>query len=284
LHTTYYENQKIQKPQFIAETCFDYYNERLRVDDYRGNVNLLEQWLKEIVATHNFHKVIIKTRKEDVSHWLKQGFIYEGVFSNYFNGASAIAMCKYFSNDRRNSSYWLEEDHILSNVQNLLKGNPTNTMPLEYKMRMAEDKDALELAKLYGTVFEVYPTPMDDPEYVLKMIQTGTLFCLITHNDKLVSAASADVNQSYNNAEITDCATLVEHRKFGLMKHLIDQLEKELFNRSIYCCYSIARALSFGMNAVFHQRGYEYKGRLANNCKIFDKYEDMNIWVKNLSI
>ncbi len=37
------------------------------------------------------------------------------------------------------------------------------------------------------------------------------------------------------------------------------------------------------MNAAFHQLGYTYTGRLANNCYIFDKLEDMNIWVKDLS-
>jgi hypothetical protein len=57
-------------------------------------------------------------------------------------------------------------------------------------------------------------------------------------------------------------------------------LEKHLEDNGIYCVYSIARALSFGMNAVFFQLGYEYRGRLANNCCIFDKIEDMNLWVK----
>ena len=37
------------------------------------------------------------------------------------------------------------------------------------------------------------------------------------------------------------------------------------------------------MNLAFHQLGYTYTGRLANNCYIFDKLEDMNIWVKDLS-
>jgi beta-lysine N6-acetyltransferase len=283
MHTTYYKNEKIQQPQFTAEVCFDYYNERIRIDDYRGSVSVLGKWLEEIVTQNRFYKIIIKSRHDDFSQWLELGFIYEGEFTGYFNGAAAVSMCKYFKNERRDSSFWTEEDNILKGVLGLSQLSVSNPMPKEYMLRMADEQDAKELADLYGQVFEVYPTPMDDPQYVLKMIKSGTLFCVVTYQNKLVSAASADVNADYHNAELTDCATLIEHRKFGLMKHLIDQLEKELFKRKIYCSYSIARALSFGMNAVFHQKGYVYKGRLANNCKIFDKFEDMNIWVKDLS-
>jgi beta-lysine N6-acetyltransferase len=41
--------------------------------------------------------------------------------------------------------------------------------------------------------------------------------------------------------------------------------------------------LSFGMNAVLYQLGYNYCGRLMNNCYIYDKLENMNMWVKNLA-
>ena len=44
----------------------------------------------------------------------------------------------------------------------------------------------------------------------------------------------------------------------------------------------MARARSYGMNAVFHGMGYEFMGRLVNNCDIFGAYEDMNIWVRRL--
>jgi hypothetical protein len=44
----------------------------------------------------------------------------------------------------------------------------------------------------------------------------------------------------------------------------------------------MARARSFGMNMVFYQLGYEFNGRLVNNCDIHGGYEDMNIWVKDL--
>jgi putative beta-lysine N-acetyltransferase len=136
---------------------------------------------------------------------------------------------------------------------------------------------------LYGKVFKIYPTPMNNPEYVKKCMKGGTVFYIFYYEGEIISAASAEINAFYHNAEITDCATLPEHRQHGLMKHLIAKLEEHLVSHEIYCIYSLARSLSFGMNGALHQHGYSYRGRLANNCYIFDKLEDMNLWVKNYS-
>ena len=102
--------------------------------------------------------------------------------------------------------------------------------------------------------------------------------------EEIISAVCGEVNQQYRNAEITDCATLPDYRKFKLMQFLITRLEEELRSRRIYCLYSIARANSYGMNAVFHRLYYQYRGRLANNCNIFEDIEDMNVWMKNISL
>jgi beta-lysine N6-acetyltransferase len=115
-------------------------------------------------------------------------------------------------------------------------------------------------------------------------MEEGTVFYVIETNDKIVSAASADINNKLVNAELTDCATLPEYRKHGFMKVLLMRLEQELIERGIYCSFSIARSLSYGMNACFHQLGYQYTGRMLNNCYIYDKLEDMNVWVKDLSV
>ena len=66
------------------------------------------------------------------------------------------------------------------------------------------------------------------------------------------------------------------------MTHLLRMLERELEKRGYLCAYTMARARSFGMNAVFYGMGYEFMGRLVNNCDIYGAYEDMNIWVRRL--
>ncbi|MGC4377113.1 putative beta-lysine N-acetyltransferase [Fictibacillus sp. Mic-4] len=280
---TFYKNIQEEQEDYFAEICLDFFNERLRVDDYRGNIPSLLGKIKSYVNAHQFTKVIIKARQEHVQLFLKNGYQPEALFKDYFNGSHAVAMTKYFTNERRKSEYWMDEDELLEKVSALPLKKDVPLLPENYHLRLAETKDADGLAKLYGEVFEIYPTPMNDSTYIKKMMNDGTLFYIVETNGQIVSAASADINYTYHNAELTDCATLPEHRKFGLMKVLIASLEEELKKRQIFCAYSIARSLSFGMNAVFHQRGYEYTGRLAKNCKIFDKWEDMNLWVNDLS-
>ena len=110
-------------------------------------------------------------------------------------------------------------------LQNQLK---LQKPPKGYELRKADESDADLLANLYRTVFKIYPTPMNDPSYIKKCMKNHTIFYIFTYEEKIVSAASAEINQFYHNAEMTDCATLPEHRQFGLMKHLLIKLEEEL--------------------------------------------------------
>ena len=74
------------------------------------------------------------------------------------------------------------------------------------------------------------------------------------------------MNIKEGNAELTNCATLPEYRKHGFMKSLLIKLEEELRER--FSAPIQLLDLSFGMNLAFHQLGYTYTGRLANNCYI----------------
>jgi beta-lysine N6-acetyltransferase len=150
-------------------------------------------------------------------------------------------------------------------------------------MRRAISSDAKQLSQLYRQIFTVYPTPLYEEEYLSSLLQEDSLFYIIVDKNDIVSAASAEIDYVYHNAELTDCATLPAYRKYGFMKHLLNALEAELKQRHIFCAYTIARALSFGMNAAFQQLGYTYTGRLTNNCYIYKSLEDMNVWVKDLS-
>ena len=256
----------------------DDFNERIRIDDYMGNLDGIASHIQSLF-TSKYSKCILKVKEGDVSAFLSIGFIYEGKIRNYFSGMDAHLMTKYRENWRRNSTSWTDEDHILEGV---LKKSPT---PLKQKpmMRQGRESDAEALALLYKQVFSVYPTPMDDPAYIRKAMKDDTIFFVIEEHGKMISAASAEVNRKHKNAEMTDCATLAEHRKGGAMRYLIMELEKRLVEENIYYAYSIARSLSFGMNAVFHQLGYEYGGRLVNNVKIYQDWENMNLWSKVLT-
>ncbi|PFG06018.1 putative beta-lysine N-acetyltransferase [Bacillus sp. es.034] len=269
----------IQHPKVEATIYKDDYNRRLRVDEFRGNAERLVEHMVNMAGTHRFEKFIVKAKSNQVPHLIEKGFMMEGGVNGYFRGDSAFFMSKFLTDDRRNSSFWRKEDDILQAVQQLDR----KTMEGSGLISVATGGQAEKLADLYQEVFTLYPVPLQDSDYIKESMKNGTIFVYIEEDGRIISAASAEISTTNKNAELTDCATRSSHRKGGYMKHLLRKLEDELVKQNIFCAYTIARALSFGMNAAFHQLGYRYGGRLANNCIIFDKMEDMNIWEKDLS-
>lgn len=283
-NSSYYTNQLEQGNDFTVRYCLDFFNKRLRVDDYRGNADSLLQRVCELANENALTKVFIKSREQDWQTFLSGGCMLEGIYKGYFDGHDAYCMAVYFDLKRRTSDFWMEEDRILKQVHGLQIKPDRPPLPDNVTLRLASYHDTEPLAALYRHIFQTYPTPMDDPGYIEQAMREGTIFYLIEKNGQLISAASAEPNLQYRNAEMTDCATLPAYRNQGLMRLLIHALEDELVDRNITCFYSLSRALSFGMNAVFFQMGYRYYGRLTKNCDIYDKFEDMNLWVKNAAL
>ncbi|QPA33150.1 putative beta-lysine N-acetyltransferase [Anoxybacillus caldiproteolyticus] len=274
-------NHVIRDETFVAHVIFDDINERIRVEDYRGDVQRCIRYLKQI-DRQKYSKVIVKARQEHVPLFIENGFNYEGWIEGYFRGSHAHFLTFYFQMERKMSRHWCMEDQVLEAVQTKQR-TVLSSLPNGYRFRKATVTDANELSNLYRTVFAIYPAPLHDVSYVEKILKEGAMFYVIEHDGTIVSAASAEINRTYYNAELTDCVTLPDHRQHGLIKYLLQQLEADLKHQQIFCAYSLARAQSYGMNAAFHQLGYRYSGRLANNCYIFENLEDMNIWVKDLS-
>lgn len=272
--------KEITTDRYTMKLTIDQFNKRVRVEDYRGHTESCLQIAVDAAQEIQAEKLIVKARAGDVQKLIAEGFVYEASIDRFYRGSDCFFMAKFYQNERRNSVNWEEGDRILDSVTTLKKKGSPAVPPHDYEIRKATIDDAKKLAALYETVFEIYPTPMNNPDYITECMKKGTVFYVYTYEKEIVSAASAEIDMNEFNAEITDCATLAAHRQFGLMRRLIEALEDDLRKEQIFCLYSIARSLSYGMNAAFYGLGYTYKGRLANNCYIFDKLEDMNMWVK----
>jgi beta-lysine N6-acetyltransferase len=274
---------QIKEDNFYLEVYLDPFNKRIRIDDYRGNTQLVLERAEELARKHQVEKLIMKARSEDTLSLFEKGLQPEAVVDGYYLGSNAHFFSKFYTVERKKNDHWITEDGMVESIYQLDSAIDKPFPPREYELKKADETCAEELSGLYREVFQIYPTPLHDQEYVKKTMKEGTIYYVFFHQGKIVSAASAEVNSFYKNAELTDCATLKEHRKYGLMKIILRELEAELRRQGIFCAYSIARSLSFGMNAVLFQLGYKYRGRLMNNCYIYDKLENMNMWVKNLA-
>lgn len=268
---------------FQVKYFLDLYNERIRVIDYEAVDNQgLVRYLDLLCKKNEFSKVFLKAKADEWEKLLPYGFVLEGVFKYFFNGEHAYCLSKFYTQDRRISMNFDKETEILERVSKIEPDSSPPALTSEFELRDAKEEDISEIASLYNKVFETYPIPLDQPKYIEQLMSGDYLFMVITHRDKIISCASADINLRLGNAEITDCASHPDYRGKGLMYAVIASLEDEVRERGIHCLYSIARALSPGMNTVFKKLGYTYTGRLVNNCNIFGKFEDMNLWVKKI--
>jgi len=282
----YYEHREIQRPTYSINLTLDYFNKRLRVTHFLGSSEEVIKKTVHLMCHHSFEKLIFYIRKDLLLHFLTAGFSLEAILPRYFNGSDAYIVTKYFSKKRRISINWEKEDEIIRSLhqdENEISSKFLETTSPPFTLRKAITSDAKKLACLYQEVFKIYPTPLDDEEYIIHLLKGSSVYYVIEENNEIISAASVDINYAFHNAELTDCATLPQYRGYGFMKSILKKLEQELVNNGIFCAFSIARSLSFGMNACFHNLGYTYTGRLINNCYIYDKLEDMNVWVKDLS-
>jgi beta-lysine N6-acetyltransferase len=271
-------NKKIRTEDAYVSVYSDPFNSRIRIDDYSG---LLTSVL-EIIENETegwVEKLIIKSRTQDLLFFESKGFINEAHVDNYFPDTDMYFMTKYFSAGRQKSLTWDAEELI---VKTILKEQVNGYEADITNVCVASKDDCKDLADLYRDVFPLYPTSLNDPLYLEKTMDEGTRYVFIREEGKIISAASAEINAAYKNAELTDCASHGEAQGKGHMKKLLSKLEELLLHQGIHCLYTIARAESVGMNKAFHQLGYQYGGRLKKNLIIYSGLEDMNVWYKNV--
>lgn len=261
----------------------DEFNSRIKLIQYsRYDVESLLKHLEELAKEKDIGKVMIYANPEDISFFEKLGFQREGEISGFFQGNPACILSRFLEEDRAHKKDEEKKDQIVEMAEQAEAIKERPRLDPKYRLRHAVKEDAEALAKLYQLVFETYPTPIHDPDFIRQCMDQDVYFTVVTEGDQIVSSASADVFPHFQCAEITDCATHPDHRGNGLLSAIIYDLELRMKEKGIPHLFSLTRAVSTGMNMVIAKLGFEYKGRLIQNSQISGDFEDMNIWVKKL--
>jgi putative beta-lysine N-acetyltransferase len=156
------------------------------------------------------------------------------------------------------------------------------SLPEGFECRWAVPGDVAIMAELYREVFQSYPFPIHKPDYLLSTMQSHVAYFLVFNDNRLVAQSSAEMDEEASNAEMTDFATHPDCRGQGLASYLLHEMEQAMKKRGIHTAYTIARAVSWGMNKTFARLGYDFGGTLINNTQISGAIESMNIWYKTL--
>lgn len=267
---------------FKVHLFIDFVNNRLKIEDYTcENYDDFVAFLETTAQKHNLYKIIIVAKQKDWEALFVRDFLLEALHPSFFKGEPGFHLAKFTNIERQESNHRLIEKTLLKRVQE--SPHTSRDLPSEYTIKTADLVSIPELSNLYTKVFSTYPSPMNDHTYLEKIMQKTSIFKIMLYQNKIISAASIDVDQRTSSAELTDCATIKGHCGKGLISHLVKSLEIEAKKLNLITLYSIARARSIGMNSVFSHNMYHYYGCLINNCHICGQLENMNIWSKRIN-
>ncbi|PKM50515.1 MAG: putative beta-lysine N-acetyltransferase [Firmicutes bacterium HGW-Firmicutes-7] len=279
----YGQVEMVEQDDYTTKLFVDFQNSKLKLIKYTGDLIKVISNTIDMCGKYGLGKIIATVHEGDHQAFLNNGFVQEAVIEGYFKGSIGYNVSYFYDRERAISHRISEEDKIIE----MAKEYEEPYKPLEnsrFSIRTATIEDADAMANLYDEVFKTYPTPMHDAEYIKDVILNDEVFFKVVEFDhQIISAASADMNHELLNAEMTDCATLQEFRGKGLLGELVYHLEASLKEKKFMTLFSIARAISPGINIVFSKHGYHYVGRQINNSNIMGTLEDMNIWVKRIN-
>ena len=261
------------------------YNDRIYLMKLgKGAQESLPMDLIAMATQYCYSKIFVKIPAGYSGLFARAGYVEEAVIPRFYNGSEAGIFMGYYLSEARSSE---ADTTTLDEILRLALDKAETTIhPLperEYILRQCREEDVEEMANIFGALFKSYPFPIHDPAFLLDSMQKNVDYFGAERNGELIALSSAEIDKYAQNVEMTDFATLPEWRGNGLAVHLLLQMEKEVARKGIKTAYTIARAMSAGMNITFAKLGYSYGGRLKNNTNISGKINSMSIWSKSLS-
>jgi putative beta-lysine N-acetyltransferase len=239
--------------------------------------------LDDLARKEGYSKIFAKVPESEAAFFTGAGYVAEATVPFYYNGTgTAVFMAKYFDSKRSLVSDSQAIADVLSAAFGYAEKRYHPRLPAGFSIVHAHPKDAKEIAVLFGSVFETYPFPIVDQDFITRTMKEGIRYFCIHQSKKIVAVASCEINADAQNAEMTDFATHPQFQGKGLAGNLLFAMESEMKKEDIRLAYTIARATSYPINMTFARAGYQYGGMLPNNTNICGSLECMNVWYKKL--
>jgi putative beta-lysine N-acetyltransferase len=240
--------------------------------------------LDELAGKEGYTKICIKVPESAAPVFTAAGYCIEATVPFFFHGKeSAAFMAKYFDPGRNQVFDTQVTADVLSQAFGYAMKSYQPVLPAGFSIVHAHTGDAKKIAALFDSLFETYPFPIYDPDFITSTMKAGILYFCIQQSKRITAVASCEINAEAQNAEMTDFATDRQFQGIGLAGCLLHAMENEVRKEGVELAYTIARATSYPINITFARAGYEYAGILPNNTNISGGMESMNVWYRKLS-
>ena len=239
--------------------------------------------LDDLARKEGYTKIFLKVPESSAAAFADAGYVAEATVPFYYHGTdTAVFMAKYFDPERKEAAGSQAIADVLSSAFGYAQKGYSPQLPAGFSLVHAHPGDAKEIAALFRSVFETYPFPIFDPDFITGTMKDGIRYFCIHQSKRIVAVASCEINADARNAEMTDFATDPQFKGKGLAGSLLHAMETEMKKEEIQLAYTIARGTSYPINMTFARAGYQYGGMLPNNTNICGSLESMNVWYKKL--
>ena len=241
-------------------------------------------FFEDLSEKKGYSKIFVKVPDSVRDQFLSRGYRVEARVPGLFRGnQDGVFMARYLD-DRRGRETGMDRIHeIIRESVHKAEVCRRRDLPRGYTLQACNLAEAGEIADLYGRIFESYPFPVHNSEYIRTVMQEHIRFFSVRKDGELVAVASTEIYRQDSFVEMTDFATDPRHAGLNLAGHLLERMECEMRDEGIRVAYTICRASSFPINITFARAGYRYGGTLQNNTHICGSFESMNVWYKRLS-
>jgi len=243
----------------------------------------LPDQLDALAREYGYTKIFAKLPRGSEGEFVANGYRVEASVPGFYRGEkAALFLARYLDPARAESPDAAEIARIveLASAKPAVKSPPLSP---EFSLRACTPDDIEAMAAIYREVFPTYPFPIHDPAWLLETMASHIDYFGVEHGGRLVALASSEMDLDGLNVEMTDFATLPNFRGHGLALHLLAAMEAAMRRKGMRTAYTIARAISPGMNITFAKAGYRFSGTLVNNTNISGGIESMNVWYKRLA-
>lgn len=239
--------------------------------------------VEEIAQKNHYGKIFCKVPEWARDFFSGHQYRMEAHIPKFYQGKTHVYFMSKFLKPNRlrmNGDVKSKMRSFLNLAKSKADGYSVLNLQPEFKIKKLKDSNAAELAKLYDQVYDSYPFPITKIDYIKKTMKSNVDYFGVFFDKKLIAASSSEKDMDAANTEMTDFATLTGYRGLGLATALLQTMEPEMKKLKIKTYFTIARALSPGMNITFARSGYRYSGTLINNTQIAGHIEPMNVWYK----
>ncbi len=235
----------------------------------------------QLAKEEKYSKIVCKIPKKYAPVFYANGFILEAQIPHFYNGnEDAFFVSKYLSSDR---VLKIERDKLNAFSSILSKEQPRITaFNGDFTIRELTKDDVIKITDIYSAVFETYPFPIHEKEYVLQTMNENVRYFGAEKNGELAAVASSEMDVRNKNAEMTDFATYPKYAGNRLASALLKRMEQEMKKDGMKTLYTIARLKSIPMNLTFIRMNYNYSGTLIKNTNISGDIESVNVYYKQI--